>query len=52
MTLAIGEQSEYIELFKSTYFDCIAELNNIKAMVIKLKSSEIWFQDIKLWLMK
>jgi hypothetical protein len=41
MALAIGVPSEYIELLKRTYFDCMAELEMIRAIVIKLINSKI-----------
>ena len=41
MALAIGAPSEYIELLRRICFDCIAELEMIRAIVIKLKNSKI-----------
>jgi hypothetical protein len=41
IALPIGAPSEYIELLKRIHFDCIAELEMIRAIVIKLKKSKI-----------
>lgn len=43
---AIGEAREYNELLKRIYFDCIAELRTIKAIVFKLTNNKISFPDV------